>query len=100
MQAVRSPASQAQRMKKPGSCGNDGLWKTRKTKTRFPSLPTALGNRSRDSHIPTAPARRGKVENVNHVSHFPACCLISTKKSQKEALAADRFAPAFRLILQ
>jgi hypothetical protein len=36
--------------------GNDGLWTTRKTKPRFPSLPTALGNRCRDSHISTAPA--------------------------------------------
>ena len=33
-----------------------GGWKARKTKSRFPSLPTALGNRWRDSHIPTAPA--------------------------------------------
>jgi hypothetical protein len=30
-------------------------WKVRKTKNRFPTLPTALGNRCRDSHIPTAP---------------------------------------------
>src|SRR5712691_2840658 len=64
-------------------CGNEGLWKARKTKPRFPSLPTALGNRCRDSHIPTAPTRRGKVENERHVSHFPACCLISTKNNQK-----------------
>jgi hypothetical protein len=30
-------------------------WKVRKTKNRFPSLSTALGNRGSDSHIPTAP---------------------------------------------
>jgi hypothetical protein len=36
-------------------CGNAGPWKERKTKRRFPSLSTALGNRCRDSHIPTAP---------------------------------------------
>lgn len=30
-------------------------WETRKTKKRFPSFPTVLGNRWRDSHIPTAP---------------------------------------------
>ena len=30
--------------------------KHRKTKSRFPDFSTALGNRFRDSHIPTAPA--------------------------------------------
>jgi hypothetical protein len=30
-------------------------WKLRKTKNRFPPISTALGNRSSDSHIPTAP---------------------------------------------
>ncbi len=39
-------------------CGNAGPWTKRKTNTRFPSLPTALGNRCRDSHIPTAPTPR------------------------------------------
>ncbi len=35
--------------------GNAGLWTRRKTKNRFPSAPTALGNRKRrDSHISTA----------------------------------------------
>src|SRR3954454_8849056 len=37
-----------------------------------------------DSHIPTAPTRRGKVENKKHVSHFPACCL-GIQKLRKEA---------------
>jgi hypothetical protein len=31
-------------------------WKAGKTNNRFPSLPTALANRFRDLHIPTAPA--------------------------------------------
>lgn len=35
--------------------GNAGPWETRKTKTRFPSFPPALGNRRCDFHIPTAP---------------------------------------------
>jgi hypothetical protein len=30
--------------------------KHRKTKSRFPDFSTALGNRFRDSHIPTGPA--------------------------------------------
>jgi len=37
------------------SCGNAGPWKAWKTKSRFSTLPTALGNRCCDSHIPTAP---------------------------------------------
>ena len=32
-----------------------GGWKAWKTKLRFPTLPTTLGNRG-DFHIPTAPA--------------------------------------------
>ena len=87
-------------MKEDG-CGNAGPWTLRKTKGRFPSAPTALGNRKqRDSHIPTAAMRRGKVENEKHVSHFPACCFTVSNKNQKGGLAADRFAPAFRLILR
>ena len=30
-------------------------WKARKSTNRISSLPTALGNRRRDSHIPTRP---------------------------------------------
>jgi hypothetical protein len=43
--------------KTPERGGNDGAdGKARKTKNRFPSLfHRALGNRCRDSHIPTAP---------------------------------------------
>src|SRR5208283_1475741 len=41
--------------------GNDGPWTPRKTKRRFPSAPTALGNRKlRDSHIPTAATQQWK----------------------------------------
>jgi hypothetical protein len=32
-----------------------GPWKARKTKSRFSSLPTALGNRAQPSAIPTFP---------------------------------------------
>jgi hypothetical protein len=34
----------------PEGRGNDGPWKARKTKIRFPSLSTALGNRKRFPH--------------------------------------------------
>jgi hypothetical protein len=60
-------------------------WTPRKTKSRFPSAPTVLGNRKRrDSHIPTAP-RRGTVENEEHVSHCSACCLYFANRIRKEA---------------
>src|SRR5205807_9352487 len=52
------------------ACGRRG-----KPKAGFPRASTVLGNRkSRDSHIPTAAARRGKVENQKQVSHFPTFC--------------------------
>ena len=35
--------------------GNAGPWKAWKTKLRFPTLSTALGNRYAIPHIPTAP---------------------------------------------
>jgi len=58
-------------------CGNAGPWTPRKTKSRFPSAPTVLGNRKRrDSHIPTAP-KRGTVENEKHVSHCSAGCFYT-----------------------
>jgi len=77
-----------------------GAWKTRKTKTRFPFVSHSPWKSLRDSHIPTVPARRGKVENQRQVSHFPTCCFFGSNQSRKETLAADRFAPASRLILQ
>ena len=63
--------------------------------TQVSHRATALGNRKRrDSHIPTAATRSGKVENEKHVSHFPAHDLVFVFKTQKGDLAADRFAPA------
>jgi len=51
----------------PERGGNDGAdGKARKTKNRFPSLfHRALGNRWRDSHIPTAPATVALYQNQN-----------------------------------
>ena len=77
-----------------------GAWKKRKTKPRFPFVSHSPWKSLRDSHIPTAPARRGKVENQKQVSHFPTCCFLVLNQFRKEPLAADRFAPAFRLIVQ
>jgi len=62
-------------------------WKTRKTRIRFPFVSHSPWKSLRDSHIPTAPA-------ASYVSK------LSKPNSRKETLAADRFAPAFRLILQ
>ncbi|MBZ5610542.1 MAG: hypothetical protein LAP38_19950, partial [Acidobacteriia bacterium] len=42
----------------------------------------------RDSHISTAPTRRGKVENQEQVSHFPTHCSSSQNPIQKGGLAA------------
>jgi hypothetical protein len=64
-----------------------GAWKTRKTKPRFPFVSHGPWKSLRDSHIPTAP--------TVFVSQT-----LSKPNSRKETLAADRFAPTFRLILQ
>jgi len=65
-------ASEDQTPERGGNDGADG--KARKTKNRFPSLShRALGNRCRDSHIPTAPVT---------VSLF-------SKPKRKEPLATD-----------
>ena len=42
-----------------------GGWKAGKTKNRFPSLPTAPGNRWRDFHIPTAPTVLSSLKTNN-----------------------------------
>lgn len=63
-----------------------GAWKTRKTKPRFSFVSHSPWKSLRDSHIPTA----------------PTVCVSKPFKTKfkKGDLAADRFAPAFRLILQ
>src|SRR6266852_1338702 len=61
------------------ACGRRG-----KPKAGFPRASTVLGNRkSRDSYIPTAAARRGKVENQKQVSHFPTCCFSSPQNESE-----------------
>jgi len=62
-----------------------------KPKAGFPPLPTTLGNRMRDFHIPAAPARyrHGKVEIQEQDSHFPtAHCLSQNQKTRKETTPA------------
>src|ERR1035437_1647366 len=54
MCSIRSRTSRRAFFSEPG-CGNDGLWKEWKNdEAVFPTLPTDLGNRCRDYHIPTA----------------------------------------------
>ena len=66
-----------------------GYGKRGKPKAGFPSFPTALGNRKRrDSHIPTAPARRGKVEN--QTPGFPLSRLLFIFSERR---FGGRFAP-------
>jgi hypothetical protein len=79
--------------------GNAGRWKTRKTNHRFSTFPTALGNRCAIPTFPPPQRSRGKVEIQKQDSHFPTALLPSYNSHQKGGLAADRFAPAFRLIL-
>src|SRR5713226_867908 len=69
------PRWRARGMKSSERGGNAAPWKQWKAKGRLPTVPTGLGNRCCDSHIPTAPTRRGKVQNQNQVSHFPTRCL-------------------------
>jgi hypothetical protein len=44
---------------------------TRKTKPRFPFVSHSPWESLRDFHTPTAPARRGKVENQKQFRTFP-----------------------------
>jgi hypothetical protein len=61
-------------------------WKAGKTKNRFPSLPTVLGNRPRDFHIPTAPT---------------VLSSLKTKTDNKErSTPLPTTPPQFRLILR
>ncbi len=75
-------------------------WKTRKTEPRFPFVSHSPWKSLRDSHIPTAPARRGKVENQKQVSHFPTCCFLFPTNQERRPWRRIASLPAFRLILQ
>jgi hypothetical protein len=77
-----------------------GAWKTRKTTPRFPFVSHNPCKSLCDFHIPTAPARRGKVENHTQVSHFPTCCSLNQINQERRPLRRVAFAPAFRLIIQ
>ena len=63
-----------------------GAWKTRKTKPRFPFVSHSPWKSLCDSPIPTAPARRGKVENQKQVSHFPTCCFFVPTNQERRPL--------------
>ena len=62
-----------------------GAWKTRKTNGRFSIVFPSPWKSLRDSHISTAPARRGKVENRKQVSHFPTCGLDIKTNSERRS---------------
>ena len=51
--------------------GNAVLWKLWKAKGRLPTVSTALGNRYRDSHIPTAPMSVEKWKTKTRFPTFP-----------------------------
>lgn len=69
-------------MKKDG--GNAGRWTPRKTNGRFPSAPTALGNRRAIPTFPPSRRSRGKVESQRQASHFPTARFAFTQ-NRKEA---------------
>jgi len=79
-------------------CGRGG-----KPKSGFPPRPRALGNRQRRA-IPTfpPPRRRSRLEKWKSKSRIPTFppARFPTFKPKKGGLAADRSAPAFRLILR
>ena len=81
--------------------GNTGCGRGGKPKGRFSTAPTALGNRKRrDSHIPPAATKQWKSgKPKSRLSTFPLLCFPLYISNQKGGLAADRFAPASRLIL-
>jgi hypothetical protein len=83
-QTIRPFAPQAQRVRNRRVMEMTSGGKRGKPKAGFPSFPTALGNRCCDSHIPTTPAPRGKVENQRQVSHFPTGCLCLKSKSERK----------------
>jgi len=63
-----------------------GHGRSGKPNAGFPPRPQPLEiAQKRDSHIPTAPTRSGKVENEKHVSHFSARCLWVFNNLRKEA---------------
>jgi hypothetical protein len=80
--------------------GNAGLMDNEENQRQVSLVVHSPWKSLRDSHISTAPTARGKVENQGQVSHFPTCCFSSQNQTQKGGLAADRFAPASRLILE
>jgi hypothetical protein len=71
-----------------------------KPEAGFPPRPQTL--EIANGAIPTFPRPRradGKVEIQKQDSHFPTGAALSSSQSKERSLAADRFAPASRLIL-
>lgn len=66
-----------------------GYGKRGKPKARFPSFPTALGNRkTRDSHIPAAPTTTAveKVEIQKQDFHFPTAASLDQRQEERRTL--------------
>jgi hypothetical protein len=88
-------------MKEPGRAVEmTGHGKRGKPNPSFPRFPQPL---EIALAIPTFPHRPGEArKSGKRKARFPLSRLlfVFTKRIKKETLAADRFAPAFRLILQ
>ena len=81
------------------------LWKAWKAKNASPSFHEPLGNLAeggRDSHIPTAPAKKadGKVENQKQVFHFPTASEYLSPKQARKTAAGGASPPARRPALR
>jgi len=83
-------------------CGNDGLWEKRKTKSRFPSFPTALGNRKKARfphfHSP-GDDREEKWKSKSRIPTFPSRLSIFLENSKRRIPLNAGF-PSFRLIVR
>jgi len=86
------------------------LWKWRNggkrgnPKAGFPLFPPFLGNLANNARFPHFHSSGGsrrmeKWKTKSRFPTFPLAVFSSPKTNQKGGLAADRFAPAFRLIL-
>ena len=76
-----------------------GRGKRGKPTTGFPLFPPPLEIAARFPHSHRPDEAVEKWKSKNRISTFPRPCFPSHNSNHKGGLAADRFAPAFRLIL-
>ena len=101
---IGSELEERMRPREHRGCGNDGLWTAEENQSRFPSAShspwKSLGAIPTFPQPTTKPVEKWKTKR--RLSHFPTGSFpLQTKdQNKKGGLAAGRFAPASRLILQ